>query len=634
MRPGEPRAATGRITGRISDKGDGVLGPIFAREFRTVPRRASHYNARAASLGLLWTLGVTAWLATGGFDRDVTLGDTARFGLLAFQVFTFVQLTLVIFFAALSAASTVAQEKDRRTFVLLLLTDLRDSEIVLGKLLGSLLPIGLLLLGTLPVLGLLLFLGGITPQQVLESWLIIVATAVAAGSLGGLIALWRDRTFQSLALAVLTLVLYFCVIGLLGAIGFVAESYAETSSVAGWLHGVDWVAVQTWLDPFRALLGVLEPPAGETAISPVVGFVLTMLVLSVALNAWGIYKLRVWNPGGEPVMQRESPEEEDEKDRAKAHAAPGALRQVWPNPVLWREIRTRAYGRRPLLVKLAYAVVLGLICYSALSAALTGPRPAFAAGYGLVPVTILSLLLIAAQAVTAITAERDGGALDLLLVTDLTPKEFIFGKIGGILYNTKEFLLPPLILAAVYATYGLLATPPRNAPQELPIRNATSLTAVWGALVIVLAFGLILGVHVALRVVNSRQAIIHTLGTAFFLSVGTLVCIYLILINGGTFQYQFVSFSLFIVVGIGGLWWVLSTDRPTQALTLASVMLPIAMFYCVTNVLVAQPGSQESAPPLIPFLSIAIPFIFAILAMLVPMLSEFDVAFGRTRMQE
>ena len=55
---------------------------------------------------------------------------------------------------------------------------------------------------------------------------------------------------------------------------------------------------------------------------------------------------------------------------------------------------------------------------------------------------------------TAITSERDGRALDLLLVTDLSPKEFIFGKLGGILYNTKEFLLPPLILAAVYAALG------------------------------------------------------------------------------------------------------------------------------------------------------------------------------------
>jgi hypothetical protein len=420
------------------------------------------------------------------------------------------------------------------------------------------------------------------------------------------------------------------VVELLGVVRLAADAYAESSAAAGWVQGVDWAAVQTWLDPFRALLAVLEPPAGEAAVAPVVGFVAAMAVLSVALNAWGIHKLRVWNPGGEPVIQRETPEDEDEKDRAKAHAAPGAVRRVWPNPVLWREIRTRAYGHRPLLVKCAYAVVLGLICYAVLS----GPRVAFAAGYGLVPVTILSLLLIAAQAVTAITAERDGGALDLLLVTDLSPKEFIFGKIGGILYNTKEFLLPPLILAAVYAWLGWLASPPRNLPEESAVRNATSLLAVWGALVILMAFVLVLGIHVALRIVNSRQAILQTLGTVFFLSVGTLVCIYLILVNGGTFEYQFVSFSLFIVVGIGGLWWVLSTDRPTQALTLASVLLPVMMFYCVTNVLVAQPGSQESAPPLIPFLSVAVPFVVAILAMVVPMLSEFDVAFGRTRAQE
>src|SRR5438874_2321396 len=300
-----------------------MLGPIFGREWLTLPRRSRHYVMRSLYLGGLWVLILTVWQTAVGWEQPATLGDHARFGILAFQILTYVQLLLLLFFSALSAASTVAQEKDRRTFVLLLLTDLRDSEIVLGKLLGSLLPITLLLLGTLPVLALLLLLGGITPEQVIQSWLIIVAAAFAAGSLGGLIALWRERTFQSLALAVLTLVLYFCVVGLLGVVGLVAESYADTSSAAHWLHGVDWVAVQAWLDPFRALLGILEPPAAGEAAAPVVGFVVAMAVLSVALNVWGIYKLRAWNPGGEAVQQRESPDDEDEKDRAKAHAAPG-----------------------------------------------------------------------------------------------------------------------------------------------------------------------------------------------------------------------------------------------------------------------------------------------------------------------
>src|SRR5205814_229946 len=137
-----------------------LLGPIFMRELVTVPRRAGHYASRAAVAGLLGILGITTWQATIGFSRDATLGETAAFGLLLFQIVVFVQLLLTLFFAALSAAGAVSQEKDRRTFVLLLLTDMRDYEIVVGKLLGALLPILALLLVSAPVLSMLLLLGG------------------------------------------------------------------------------------------------------------------------------------------------------------------------------------------------------------------------------------------------------------------------------------------------------------------------------------------------------------------------------------------------------------------------------------------------------------------------------------------
>src|SRR5262245_38518241 len=129
-----------------------MLGPIFVREWLTLPRRARHYGLRALYLSLLWVLAFTTWQATVCWQTTATLGDTARFGLLLFQILSYVQLVLLMFFAALSAASTIAQEKDRRTFVLLLVTDLRNYEIVLGKLLGSLLQIVLFLAGVLPFL--------------------------------------------------------------------------------------------------------------------------------------------------------------------------------------------------------------------------------------------------------------------------------------------------------------------------------------------------------------------------------------------------------------------------------------------------------------------------------------------------
>ncbi|HYV34783.1 MAG TPA: ABC transporter permease [Gemmataceae bacterium] len=582
---------------------------------------------RTVYLGLLWVLSITVWQATQGWDRPATLGDLARFGLLQFQILVYVQLTLVLFFAALVAASTISLEKDRRTFLLLLLTDLRNHEIVLGKLLGSLLQIGFFLLGTLPIYCLSLLLGGVDGAQILQAVVVLMATALAAGSLGGLIALWRDKTFQALALSVLFLVLYLCLVQALTLLPFVGDWISPTA-IEHW---------QRYLQPFLALAYVVEPNADATgSIPPAYEFAAGMLILSALLNGWAIWKLRRWNPSGEPIMQRERPGEIEEKDRVKAHAAPGAARRVWTNPILWREIATRAYGRRPLLVKTAYFLVLALVCYYAFAGTETR---AWAAARGLVPVSILSLLLISAQAATAITSERDSGALDLLLVTDLTPGEFIFGKLGGISWNTKEYLLPPLLLAGVYAWLGWLASPlPASELQhQLPddmgaacqTMNLEAFVAVFIGGVILEVFTLVLGVHIALRTPNSRLAVGNTLGTVFFLSAGTLICVYLIIING-RFEYQWFSFILFLAAGIGGLWWVLSADRPSKALTLASWLCPLAVYYTVTNVTIGNPLTQASSDPLMPFVVMTVAFGFTIAAMLVPLLSEFDVALGRT----
>ena len=53
----------------------------------------------------------------------------------------------------------------------------------------------------------------------MQAVVVLAATAVAAGSLGGLVALWRERTFQALALAVLSLVFYLFVVQGVGLVG-------------------------------------------------------------------------------------------------------------------------------------------------------------------------------------------------------------------------------------------------------------------------------------------------------------------------------------------------------------------------------------------------------------------------------
>ncbi len=183
----------------------------------------------------------------------------------------------------------------------------------------------------------------------------------------------------------------------------------------------------------------------------------------------------------------------------------------------------------------------------------------------------------------------------------------------------KEFCLPPVLLAGAYAALGWLGTG----------SNVWPLLCVLGTLAVLFVFVAVLGLHIGLRTENSQVAIAHTLGTVFFLSAGTLLCIWLILVSG-RFEVQWTSFVIFLGAGIAGLWWVLNGERPSRALTIASWLCPLAMLYGVMNVLVGKPGTTQASDPFLPFVAILAAFGFTLAAMLVPLLSEFDVALGRT----
>src|SRR6476646_8301703 len=154
-------------------------GPIIAREVLTAPRPLRFYVARASYVGILFVLMWTAWQSLIGWREVREFGVLARFGGVLFQFFVLIQLTLMLFFAPLSAATAVAHEKDRRTFVLLLMTDLSDTEIVLGKLLASLTQILTALAVGLPVLSVCALLGGISFVQILNLFAVTAASGLA-----------------------------------------------------------------------------------------------------------------------------------------------------------------------------------------------------------------------------------------------------------------------------------------------------------------------------------------------------------------------------------------------------------------------------------------------------------------------
>ncbi|MFO0869084.1 MAG: ABC transporter permease subunit [Pirellulales bacterium] len=607
-----------------------LIGPVFTRELVTTPRRPQHYLTRVVYVTSLLVLMGTAWLVIAGTQTIRNVGDMARFGGSLFQVLAPLQLALITFLAALGSASAVAQEKDRRTLLLLLLTRLNNAELVLGKLFASLLDVVTMVVSAIPLFLLITLFGGVEPAQVWRSVAITLVTALAAASLGSTLALWREKTFQTLAMTALGIVLWLAV-GEIVASGVVFEELAGRSC-GTWAIG---------LSPWRAILAATRPLVGGTAGAAAIDFgegVWLYLGLAFAgtllLNAIAIGRVRVWNPSREllPGVQttgEEAPADaaaplDDEAARlahvdARRRALPaGASRSVWDNPVLWREICTWAYGRKVLVIRVAYLLLFALAAaglhFTITSGAATqrGDELTTAlppAAKSLAPFFLISIVIINALAVTSITSERDGQSLDLLLVTDLSPKEFVFGKMGGVFYVTWPMSVLPLALCGYLWWSGGLST--------------ENLVLLVGGLATMYVFVVMLGIHCGMIYANSRTAIGVSLGTVFFLCLGIVTCIVMMISFSGSFQTQHAQFLMVILGGSLGLYVALGSRNPSPAIGLATMLLPFLTFYALTSFTLQH--------YLTVFLVTAAVYGFTTAAMMVPAVAEFDIAMGRTK---
>jgi len=577
----------------------------------------------------------TAWLVLAGTQIIRNVGDMAHFGSILFQILAPLQLALVVFLAALVAASSVSQEKDRRTLILLLMTRLSNNELVLGKLLASLLNVFAMLAVALPVFMLITLFGGVSFEQVWRVFGVTATAALAAGSLGSMLALWREKTFQTLAMTALALVIW---IGAWEA----ALAVARGTTVAG-------LAAETWVtgfSPVRAIISASQPTidAGRGGVFHD-GVILSMFVSlagSAALNLIAIAKVRVWNPSREvrPGQAEQAAEESiwgtgDDPSRepgaktsgdeaeiarsghvdARVRTTTSKSRRVWDNPILWREVCTWAYGRKVLVIRFAYLLLFAMAAVGLYWT--VGPDSATNDASFLVPLAVrllglfflISLVLVNALAVTSVTNERDGQALDLLLVTDLSPKEFVFGKLGGVFWVTKEMVVLPMLLCLyVWAAGGL---------------STEHLCYLLFGLIVMYIFVNTLGIHCGMTYSNSRTAIGVSLGVVFFLFLGVVTCMLIMVSFSGSFQTQLTPFLAFILGGGVGLYVSLGHRNPSPAIQLASLLLPVATFYSITSFLLEH--------VLAVFLVTVFTYGFTTAAMMMPAVYEFDIAMGRTK---
>jgi len=612
-----------------------MIGPIFQRELSTLPRRPRHFIARIVFLVMLFAIICTTWLLLAGVQPVQNAGDLARFGVLIFQLLAPFQMVVLLFMAALAGTSAVSHEKDKQTLTLLLMTSLTDVEVVIGKIGAGLLATMNAFLSSAPIVFLLPILGGVSLDQVIACTVVTACTLIASCSLGATVAFWREKTFQAIAVTMLLIALWL-------ALGEIIA--------AGIIPGVPR-SIGSIISPLRAVWDIAQP-IPSNSILPGLGSSgnailasIFMSALAITLSLLSIAKLRVWNPSRErrnvvaewedsPQMALE-PSATPSMTDASAAIAPKAEpervvkswksrepRTMWNNPILWREMVTWAYGRKILFIRVAYilfSLLIGFGLYQTLQSGAAYSDSGFQEQ--LVPTTVsllapcfvLSLIMINALAVNSITNERDAGALDLLLVTEITPASFLLGKILGVLYATKEMVLMPILLC-IYLWWG----------GGLTTENLIFTTI---CLLVMDIFVSMLGIHCGMIYYQSRVAIGTSLGTVFFLFLGVATCMLIMLMFRGSFGRQLAPFLMIILGGGTGLYVALGNRNPSPAITVTSFLLPFLTFFAITSFILRD---QE----LTVFSTITVSYAFATAAMLIPALSEFEFAFGRGRIAE
>jgi ABC-type Na+ efflux pump permease subunit len=217
-------------------------------------------------------------------------------------------------------------------------------------------------------------------------------------------------------------------------------------------------------------------------------------------------------------------------------------------------------------------------------------------------------MIVNALAVTSVTSERDGRSLDLLLVTDIRPAEFLFGKMGGVFWITKEMVVLPLLVCV-----GLWWV------RGIGLENLSYLIC---GLLVLNGFAATLGLHCGMIYSNSRTAIGVSLGTLFVLFLGVGTCILMMVSFSGSFEVQLAPFLAFILGGGVGLYVSLGVRNPSAAIGLASLIVPFATFYAAVSFLLDHFG--------LTFVVTAGAYGFSTAAMLVPALHEFDFAGARS----
>jgi ABC-type transport system involved in multi-copper enzyme maturation permease subunit len=389
-------------------------GPVFAFEWLAAARRWQGYALRSLFVaGLLTGLWVV-WLSEVSGRSQMSIRAQAEAGASFFYALVGMQLSLVLLAAPAATAGAICVDRARGALAHVLVTDLSDAEIVLGKLAARLVPVAGLVGCGLPVLALGTLLGGIDPVALTGAFVVTLGAAALACALALCLSIWGKKTHEVLVVAYVLLLVW--------ALGGPALWAWRAASGSGWTLP-EWF---TSSNPFWLAFAPYAAP-GTVGIADYALFTLGTLSTAAALAALSVARIR-------PVSLRlfgASPK----KPRQRLPRAGLRWPRLWrgpsldANPVLWREWHRDRPSRWLRAVWMLFACASLAVAIVEVGNCVAGSKSGQAFGALVVGgLTSLGLLLLAITAPSSLAEERVRGSLDLLMATPMPTRQIVMGK--------------------------------------------------------------------------------------------------------------------------------------------------------------------------------------------------------------
>jgi ABC-type transport system involved in multi-copper enzyme maturation permease subunit len=458
-----------------------------------------------------------AWM-NGGVELEPLIPRSAPqvVGAHFAQSFVTQQLILLAIATPALVAGAVTDEKRRGTLQYLLLTDLDSRQLLLGKLLGRVAQVAVLALIGLPLFALLGGFGGVHPLTFLAFLLVSALEVFSIAAAALLASVWCRQTRDAV------LALY--------GVGIAA------GLVVWWVGGVLEV-----FNPFWVLDGADSMTPAEL-FGRLGQAALARGAVAIACMGVAVWRLK-------PTYLREL-----EGSRAKRSVwSIGRRKACDDEPVSWRERHVEglspAAGLRRLpqwlaVVLLALATTGSSLLILMLTLApgatvddvvdavrhldyarLEQLLPTAPAGFliqGAV-ITLLASLVVGIRCSGAVTGERERQTWEALLLTPLTARELVHGKLWGVMGASYAYLLACGVPAVVLS---LVAGP-----------LATFWTVLWMAVtVLAMYFVGAAGLWSSVQSKSSWQALLKTLawgylfGAVMNVITSLFVCVALLII--------------------------------------------------------------------------------------------------------